>query len=77
MEEKINAIESELEAIKIRNAKVEADKAWETSLFRKCLIAILTYIVVVLFFYFAGRRSLFFYFSSPWFTLFFFFINFF
>jgi len=54
MEEKINAIESELEAIKIRNAKVEADKAWETSLFRKCLIAILTYVVVVLFFYFAG-----------------------
>lgn len=43
----------EINKIKDRNAKVQADKAWETSLFRKILIAILTYLVVVLFFYFA------------------------
>jgi uncharacterized membrane protein (DUF485 family) len=32
-----------------RNARVEADKAWETSKSRRVLIAILTYVVVVLF----------------------------
>ena len=41
----------ELEEIKERNKRVEADKAWETSLSRKVIIAILTYLVVVLFFY--------------------------
>lgn len=53
MENRLQKIEAEIEAIKKRNYKVEADKAWETSLFRKGLIAILTYIVVVLFFFFA------------------------
>jgi hypothetical protein len=47
-------IEKEILLIKDRNKKVEADKAWETSLFRKILIAVLTYIVVVLFFLAAG-----------------------
>jgi uridine kinase len=46
-------LEQEISKIKERNSKVEADKAWETSLFRKALIAILTYAVIVLFFYFA------------------------
>lgn len=40
----------ELELIKARNARVEADKAWETSKTRKIIIAVLTYIVIVLFF---------------------------
>jgi hypothetical protein len=48
------ALEREIVAIKERNAKVEADKAWETSVFRKVLIGALTYVVVVLFFVFAG-----------------------
>ena len=47
-------IKKEIEAIKQRNKRVEADKAWEISLSRKILIAILTYIVIVIFFYFAG-----------------------
>jgi hypothetical protein len=47
-------INQEIEKIKIRNLKVEADKAWETSLFRKILVAILTYFVIVLFFYFVN-----------------------
>ena len=47
-------LEKEIEQIKQRNRRVEADKAWETSRTRKILITILTYIVVVLFFYFAG-----------------------
>jgi hypothetical protein len=44
-------LELEIEKIKLRNLKVEADKAWETSFFRKILIAILTYFVIVWFFY--------------------------
>lgn len=47
-------LEQEINQIKARNAKVEADKAWETSIFRKALIAILTYAVIVIFFYFAN-----------------------
>jgi len=47
-------VEKEIELIKERNRRVEADKAWETSLSRKIIIAILTYIVIVVFFYFAG-----------------------
>ncbi|MFA6307106.1 MAG: hypothetical protein WCV70_02135 [Patescibacteria group bacterium] len=43
-------LQYEISEIKKRNMRVEADKAWETSLFRKVLVAILTYIVIVLFF---------------------------
>ncbi len=43
-------VESEIQAIKERNKKVELDKKWETSLERKLLIAALTYIVMVLIF---------------------------
>jgi hypothetical protein len=50
-------LELEISKIKERNAKVEADKAWETSLFRKILIAIFTYWVIVLFFYFANLQK--------------------
>lgn len=49
----LKTLEKELNKIKSRNVKVEAEKAWETSLFRKLLIAVLTYAVIVLFFYFA------------------------
>ena len=34
-----------LSALEQRNARVELDKAWETSLFRKILIFLLTYVV--------------------------------
>jgi hypothetical protein len=47
-------LQKEIDNIKERNKKVEADKAWETSLSRKVLIAVLTYIVIVVFFFFAG-----------------------
>jgi hypothetical protein len=46
-------LEQEINKIKERNAKVEADKAWETSLCRKGLIAIITYLVIVWFFHVA------------------------
>jgi len=42
-------LRSELEEIKRRNQRVEADKAWETSLSRKILIATLTYFLIVIF----------------------------
>lgn len=38
-----------IEQIQERNARVEADKAWETSLTRKGIIMFLTYLVVVAF----------------------------
>lgn len=44
----------ELELIKKRNHKVEIDKAWETSLFRKISVAIITYIFMTVFFYTLG-----------------------
>lgn len=42
-------IEQEINKIKIRNDRVEADKAWEISWTRKILVAILTYLVIALF----------------------------
>ena len=50
-------IEKEIKAIKERNLRVEADKAWEVSKTRKVLIAIFTYIIIVLFFWFAGLTN--------------------
>jgi hypothetical protein len=50
-------LKKEINDIKQRNKRVEADKAWETSLVRKVLIAILTYFVIVIFFYFAELPS--------------------
>ncbi len=44
----------EIESIKKRNERVEADKAWETSVSRKIIIASLTYMVIVLFFFSAN-----------------------
>jgi hypothetical protein len=53
----LEILQQEINKIKERNAKVEADKAWETSALRKVLVAVLTYIIIVLFFYFAGLPS--------------------
>jgi len=50
-------IEKEIYEIKLRNKKVEADKAWETSWTRKIMVSILTYFVIVIFFYFAGLNK--------------------
>ncbi|MBW2993098.1 hypothetical protein KY317_00820 [Candidatus Woesearchaeota archaeon] len=44
-------IKKEVSLIKQRNKKVEADKAWETSMARKLVIAAITYFIVVLFLY--------------------------
>ncbi len=49
----LQKLQKEVEEIKERNKRVEADKAWETSLTRKVMILFLTYAVVVLFFFVA------------------------
>ena len=50
-------IEKEIELIKERNKKVEADKAWETSNFRVILLSVITYIITAIVFYFIGVRN--------------------
>lgn len=46
-----------VENITQRNIRVEADKAWETSYFRKGCIALLTYFVAVLFMWSIGVQK--------------------
>ncbi len=46
----LETIRKEITEIKERNSRVEKDKAWETSFFRKVLVAVLTYVVIVIFF---------------------------
>lgn len=46
----MKSLAERIDAIEKRNRRVELDKAWETSLARKVIIAILTYIVVLVFF---------------------------
>lgn len=43
-------MEQKIQEIIERNKRVEADKAWETSVFRKFFIAILTYFVILIIF---------------------------
>ncbi len=45
----LDEIKKEIESIKQRNKRVELDKKWETSLTRKIVICLLTYIVVVIY----------------------------
>lgn len=49
MEERLRKIEKELDAIKERNSRVEANKAWETSTTRASSILFITYLVMLLF----------------------------
>ena len=49
MNNQLNEIQREIDEIKIRNKRVEADKAWETSWTRKILIVVMTYLLIVIF----------------------------
>lgn len=42
-------LEARIKKLEARNLRVEADKQWETSWFRKIAIMLLTYIVVVVY----------------------------
>jgi hypothetical protein len=53
----INNLEKELRKIKSRNQRVEDDKAWETSITRKVLIGVLTYIVIAVFLWSANIQD--------------------
>lgn len=50
----LESLQTEINEIKTRNARVEADKKWETSVTRKLVILVLTYLSVSIFFYFAN-----------------------
>jgi peptidoglycan/LPS O-acetylase OafA/YrhL len=47
----IKQLEGQIQELQFRNRRVEADKAWETSIARKVLIVFITYILIVIFFY--------------------------
>lgn len=48
----LETLNEEINKIKDRNNKVEAEKAWETSLERKLSIIVLTYMIISLIMYF-------------------------
>ncbi len=50
--DKFVELEKRIEKIEARNSSVELNKAWETSLTRKILIAIFTYLAIALYFKF-------------------------
>lgn len=52
---KNNSFEARLLAIEKRNSKVESDKAWETSLTRRALIILFTYLSIALYLKFVVR----------------------
>lgn len=54
MEERLKHLEQKIDAILQRNARVEADKKWETSLFRMFFLALITYLVAVFLLYLIG-----------------------
>lgn len=57
MDERILRIEAQLAEIKNRNARVEADKAWETSSFRILSVCAITYVVAAAAMFFIGVRN--------------------
>lgn len=48
-------LEKEIEVLKSRNARVEKEKAWETSWQRKLGIIVMTYFVMILVFWSLGN----------------------
>jgi hypothetical protein len=50
----LDDLERRITRIEDRNRRVELDKSWETSFFRKIILSALTYAVIVSFFVFAG-----------------------
>ena len=57
MNERFESIGNELRAIKERNIKVEADKAWETSWFRIFTLLLITYGISAFILYEIGNQN--------------------
>ena len=57
IDDRIKIIETELEAIKTRNRRVENDKAWETSFFRLAILSLATFIFSLVFLYFVRTEE--------------------
>ena len=53
----LEQLNKEIDLIKERNKKVEADKAWETSKTRILSILVMTYIITAIVFYFIGVKN--------------------
>lgn len=53
----IKTLKKEIETIKERNLRVEADKAWETSNFRIFSITIIIYIIAAILLYSIGANN--------------------
>ena len=53
MDQNLQDIQREIDLIKERNKRVEADKGWETSWTRRLFIAITTYLLIVIFMFVA------------------------
>jgi hypothetical protein len=57
LSERVIKLEAEIANVKLRNARVELDKAWETSRARVLTICVITYCVAVAFMYAIGTRN--------------------
>ena len=55
----VDELSTRIDKLEVRNKRVEADKAWETSVTRRAAIMILTYLVVVTYLHFVVH-------ISPW-----------
>ena len=45
----LKKLEAEIQSIKERNSRVEADKAWERSYFRRGLLVVFTYLAIAIY----------------------------
>jgi hypothetical protein len=55
-DERLQQIENQLEIFKQRNARVEADKAWEASALRIATICVITYLIAAVFLLVIGAQ---------------------
>ncbi len=53
----VEELKKEIDFIKERNNRVEADKAWETSGARVATIVVMTYVLTSIVFYFIGVKN--------------------
>lgn len=52
--ERLSSLELAVSAIEERNRRVQDDKAWETSIFRRVILSLMTYVIATLIFWSIG-----------------------